>query len=59
MDSITKPPGAQVYTSGSWYKIGLRGLPFVWIDGEWKRSNKPAHDLRKHINKQPAGAYCG
>ena len=34
------PPGAQVCIDSMFYKIGLHGLPFMLIDGEWVRSGK-------------------
>jgi len=46
------PPQAQAYIEGQFYKIGLRGWPFVWAHGQWYRSMKSASEVQLSIEKQ-------
>lgn len=42
---IIQPPDAQFYRGSLYYKIGLHGLVYMFISGQWVRTTKPASDL--------------
>lgn len=44
-----KPPGAQTWIDGSFYKIGLRNKPFMWCDNEWVCSEKSLSEVSVSI----------
>jgi len=45
------PADAQVVIDGSYYKIGLRNMIFVWAN-DWFRSQKPYKDVKGLIDEQ-------
>lgn len=53
---MNKPVDAQVFFDGSFYKVGLHGHAYMWVNGEWKRSQKEAKDIEKAIKKKASGA---
>lgn len=48
---MEKPVDAQAFFDGSYYKVGLHGKAFIWIEGEWKRSSKDKAEIIKNTTK--------
>ncbi len=44
------PKGAQYELAGLYYKIGLHGKVFYWVDDEWKLSTRPEWEVKKGVN---------
>lgn len=40
------PKGAHYYLDGIYYRIGLRGMAFLWAGSEWVRSTRSASEIR-------------
>ena len=48
-NNMHQPKDAQIAMDGSFYKIGLRGKPFIYINEEWKLSQKSANEITHEI----------
>ena len=35
----------------SYYKIGVHGLAFMWIDNAWQRTTKKPEEIEKHTKR--------
>lgn len=42
----------KVMIDGLLYKVGLRGMVFVFADGGWFRSQKEPRDIQRAINER-------
>jgi hypothetical protein len=40
---------ASVRIDGLYYKIGLRGMVFLWANGHWIRSSKHPSEILKYV----------
>lgn len=49
MLDVHKPLDAQIWIDGCWYKVGRHDLPFVWVNNQWRRTTKTAHEINKAI----------
>jgi hypothetical protein len=43
---VTLPEDADALIEGSFYKIGIHGFVFMLVDGDWRRSNRTAGEVR-------------
>ena len=43
------PPGAEVFFDGLWHKRGAESRVFVYIDQEWRLSQKTHEELARKI----------
>ena len=50
--SAVKPLDATVKYCGQWYKFGLRGMLFVWNDGDWLNSAVDKQLIEDEIRKE-------
>lgn len=41
------PPHAQHYGHGSYYKFGVHGKVFVWVNGQWIKSAKTTNEIKR------------
>ena len=42
---IEKPEDAQFQYRTNYFKVGLHGVVFIWLDSGWIRSTMPRRDL--------------
>ena len=42
-----QPTGAQYYMDALFYKYGINDYIFMWVNGEWIRSQKEPEDLKE------------
>ena len=47
-----KPEDAKVYYSGNYYKIGLHGKAYMFVNNDLVLSNKSAEEIEKEIVKE-------
>lgn len=45
------PKYFQLDLSGTYYKVGLHGLVFIWLNNGWVRSAKTADEIYDAIEK--------
>lgn len=43
------PTGAQTVIDGSFYKIGIHGLVFIWNGEQWVKSTRPKPEVLRNI----------
>lgn len=41
----------KVFFMGAYHKLGPHGKPYIWMDGQWKRSTKSEHEIRRELAK--------
>lgn len=49
------PPDYDAIIESSYYKIGLRGMPFIWVIDCWQQSTRDVDDVKRHIKIFNAG----